>query len=443
MQAEVQKWRGRNTIGNLGFDPDWYDLPGKEIKAREQFEEHVEKLAGSFDKHQTINPDVQAAIYNDDLYELLAARKKALKDSGGSALNTTRQSYLTMEEVQACNTHGQVFTGQHTVTAVRLKRDMQPEADLWKIVYGTVFVCRENNRYDQRMCLMLANASNEKNEEFLKRDFAQTMHQMHNRYYEMVRAHSKLGRGKEVDKRCKEEMMQLKRDMKFNLKCNDAQMGQWFQIAKQPQDLFQKLLRVMRCEFAFEPKTNLCKTNKPVTSSGHLTAWVSLPYAGKHFLLEEVINGNLDTGSMHKECTNIKARARIRRDMGALLDALGHLPKVEEDDYTAACGGWVDDREGQTDKWALLCRKFPWLEENIVKPWFTMVTNLKVSQPLPHAIKKSLLAGIKAQQEEKVSSRMFFCSPCILCQTTSHIFFRPSWRIRVRRKSRTLPRCPL
>jgi hypothetical protein len=322
-----------------------------------------------------------------------------------------------------------------------LKRDMQPEVDLWKTVYSTVFACREGNRYDQRMCLMLANASNEKNEEFLKRDFAQNMHQMHNRYYEMVRAHSKLGRGKEVEARCKAEMMQLKRDMKFNLRCNDAQMGQWFQIAKQRPDLFAKLLRVMRCEFPFEPKNKLCKTHKKVTSSGHLVSWVSLTYAGKHFLLDEVIIGNLDTGSMHKECTNIKARARIRKDMGVLLDALGHLPKVP--DYAAAVGGWFDDREGQTGQWALLCVKFPWLEENIVKPWFTMVTNLKVSQPLPHAIKKSLLAGIKAQQEEKVSSRMFFCSPCILCQTTSHIFFRPSWRIRVRRKSRTLPRCPL
>ena len=441
MQAEVQKWRGRNTIGNLGFDPDWYDLPGKEIKAREQFEEHVEKLAGSFDKHQTINPDVQAAIYNNDLYALLAARKKALQDSGGSALNMTRQSYLTMEEVLECRTQGQVFTGQHTVTAVRLKRDMQPEADLWKIVYGTVFVCRENNRYDQRMCLMLANASNEKNEEFLKRDFAQTMHQMHNRYYEMVRAHSRLARGKEVDKRCKEEMMQLKRDMKFNLKCNDAQMGQWFQIAKQPQDLFQKLLRVMRCEFPFEPKNNLCKTHKKVTSSGHLVSWVSLTYAGKHFLLDEVIIGNLDTGSMHKECTNIKARARIREEMGELLQALGHLPKVP--DVGGAVGGYWDDKEGQTAEWTLLCRVFPWLEEKIVKPWFTMVTKLKIKHVLPPDIKNSLLAGIKAQEEEKVSSRMFFRSPCILCQTTTHTFFRTCWRIRVRRKSKTLTRCPL
>ena len=405
LAKDLEKWVKWHCVGTLRMPTEFFSTPGEDIKAREQVNKHVEALAASFAEHKTVNEDIKSAVASKDFVRDWTNKVKAIEQKG-EEIDLTNGNYYTREEVMAYG-KGAAFCGDHSVKACRLNEHLHGPNLMWQFVRSVIFAIRPDNATDARMLFLLGNSSNVKNTVFLKMGFVQIIEQIHRRYFSLLEHHEKAGTSPAGTMQA---LQVMKKDIGTSMKIKAATLGQWFQLAKQNQDTWVKLQQVMRGDFKFEAKNTHTKPPKRAESAAHFTAWCSLNVQARDYLLDQVLGGFLDTKSMHAECSMIKARARIHKELSTRLKLLGHLEHVAD---AAEEAGEYDDIEDQKPEYACALKEFPWLEKKCVGPWAKAVSKLKLKSELPSEILTGLDAALEMQKKQEVV--LFFCHSVCVC----------------------------
>jgi oligoribonuclease (3'-5' exoribonuclease) len=398
---DLQEWKALRCIGRYRLPLEFLSTPNETIKAREASDDHINKLALSFQRSRTVNEEITCVIMSAELVKLWRRMMQT------SLVNLDAANF-EVNEFKKHVTEAYVVSGDHSIKAMRRLQEVEPSEPLWTSAFCKVYVSDPNKHVDNRMLLMIGNQSNEQNKTFLVQDFPQIIDQMFRKMDEYRTRHR---RDPELfgEKAVKEGFAQIIRDINATKDINLNTLGQWQQLSKQSPRLYTKMSKILSGKFKPEHRGRKVKPPSRATSASHWTAWVSLDYNVKDRLVDQVLAGEMDTKMMHEECKFIKARIRLRASISTRLKTLGKvsgedpMPKKPNKD------------EGQTDLYCQALRKYPWLEDRVVKPWFPSVAKLRKRDEIPRDAYLGMTELL--DKHDEVSTKLFY-----ICKIVAFIF---------------------
>ena len=366
--------------------------------SRSVYEDHVLTLMDSFTRTATVNEDVSAVVVNEKLFNEWNGDKQR-KPSCDDFLEAQKDKHARKP---IC------FAGAHTREAMDRLATKYPGSKRWRTFKFKAFVCA-GTPHDIRMIRILGNSNNTKNKNFLAQSFVQVIEGMHHQGLDVLQ--------NECDGNAKgPAMLQFKEDVANSLDLPPNSVGQYWQIAKQQDEVWDAFHKLFHGEYTPKQPSVRGKSKKkqteakaPEIRSCHPFVFM-MPMSNSFILhhLESVLNGDETIQQMQINVKHMRARIRLQDEITDYISNNFGIPELSDQEVTDYISGrWPECDELMNMDYHRCACEYEGLDDH-VDTWILNVSQMPLKRAIDRTCFDQVGEKVKKAKRQKVQTISIF-----------------------------------